>query len=425
MKPKILLLSDDIRSVSGVGRISKDIILNTVSEFDWVQISARLSQPDAGHIIDVSESVKSITGIQDANVKLYSNSGYGDEMTLNRVMELESPDVILHITDPRYWSWLYAMDRKIRTHIPICYYHVWDNDPAPKFNEGAYKSCDWIGCISNLTYRIVNEVDTDREDWQTEYIPHGVCPNTYFPMKHTDLENFKNAVCNDKAYDFIILSNNVNISRKQLPSIVSAYSKFGDKLKPQDAERILLLLHTDPTFQTGTDLRTLADAICPKYDVAFSTTILDDVNLNSLYNIADITINTASNEGFGLSTLESMMAGTPVIVSKTGGLVDQTILSSGDTGRWCSVIEPNNRNLTGSQQVPYIYADLCSEVDIATAMKYWYDMDGEERTSRGISGREYAQENLNVKLMCDRVANGIKTTIDNFVPHERISLIKI
>ena len=115
MKPKILLLSDDIRSVSGVARISKDLILNTVDRFDWVQISAKLSKVDTGQIIDVSESVSSITGIKDANVKLYSNAGYGDEMVLNRVLEMESPVAILHITDPRYWSWLYAMERQIRT----------------------------------------------------------------------------------------------------------------------------------------------------------------------------------------------------------------------------------------------------------------------------------------------------------------------
>lgn len=425
MKPKILLLSDDIRSVSGVARISKDLILNTVDRFDWVQISAKLSKVDTGQIIDVSESVSSITGIKDANVKLYSNAGYGDEMVLNRVLEMESPVAILHITDPRYWSWLYAMERQIRTQIPICYYHVWDNDPAPRFNTGAYKSCDWIGCISKLTYNLVKEVDVERESWQTEYIPHGSCPNTFFPMKSEDLTKFKQTVCNEKQYDFIILSNNVNIPRKQLPSIISAYSTFGDQLDKDASNRILLLFHTDPSFQGGADLRTLADALCPSYDIAFSNVILNDMNLNSMYNIADVTINVASNEGFGLSTLESMFTGTPIIVSKTGGLVDQTTTQSGETGEWCSVVKPKTRNLTGSQPVPYIYSDLCDEKDIVSAMKYWYDMSPSDRITKGILGREYAQENLNTKLMCTRIADGLSCTIENFKPQPRISLIEI
>jgi len=39
--------------------------------------------------------------------------------------------------------------------------------------------------------------------------------------------------------------------------------------------------------------------------------------------MADVTINVASNEGFGLATAESVMAGTPIIVTVTGGLQDQ------------------------------------------------------------------------------------------------------
>ena len=35
--------------------------------------------------------------------------------------------------------------------------------------------------------------------------------------------------------------------------------------------------------------------------------------------IADFTINIAHSEGFGLSTLESMMTGTPIIAPMTGG----------------------------------------------------------------------------------------------------------
>ena len=41
-----------------------------------------------------------------------------------------------------------------------------------------------------------------------------------------------------------------------------------------------------------------------------------------LYNIADVTINMASNEGFGLGTCESLMCGTPISVNVTGGLQD-------------------------------------------------------------------------------------------------------
>ena len=50
---------------------------------------------------------------------------------------------------------------------------------------------------------------------------------------------------------------------------------------------------------------------------------LDENDMNMLYNISDVTINIASNEGFGLGTAESLMAGTPIVVNVTGGLQDQ------------------------------------------------------------------------------------------------------
>ena len=38
-----------------------------------------------------------------------------------------------------------------------------------------------------------------------------------------------------------------------------------------------------------------------------------------MYNLADVTMNMASNEGFGLGTCESLMCGTPISVTVTGG----------------------------------------------------------------------------------------------------------
>ena len=43
-------------------------------------------------------------------------------------------------------------------------------------------------------------------------------------------------------------------------------------------------------------------------------------DMNLMYNMADVTVGISSNEGFGLSTAESLMAGTPIIVNVTGGL---------------------------------------------------------------------------------------------------------
>ena len=61
---------------------------------------------------------------------------------------------------PRFYEWLWDMDSEIRA-VPMIYYHVWDNFPAPVFNKGFYESNDLIVSISKVTHKIVSEV-TDK-----------------------------------------------------------------------------------------------------------------------------------------------------------------------------------------------------------------------------------------------------------------------
>ena len=37
-KKKIILLSDDLRMSSGVGTMSREIVMGTIKEYDWVQV---------------------------------------------------------------------------------------------------------------------------------------------------------------------------------------------------------------------------------------------------------------------------------------------------------------------------------------------------------------------------------------------------
>ena len=121
LKKKILLLSDDLRMHSGVATVSKDIVFGTIHKYDWAQIGGAIKHPDSGKIMDMSEAIKNETGIEDASLKIYPVSGYGNPNLLREVMEIEKPDAILHYTDPRFWIWLYQMEHEIRQNIPILY----------------------------------------------------------------------------------------------------------------------------------------------------------------------------------------------------------------------------------------------------------------------------------------------------------------
>lgn len=454
-RKKILLLSDDLRMPSGVGVMSKEIVSGTAHRFNWVQLGAAVSHPEAGKILDASESLSKEVGIPDASLRIYPNSGYGDANTLRNLMMIERPDAILHFTDPRYWIWLYQMEHEVREHIPIMFYHVWDDLPYPKYNEPYYRSCDFIACISRQTYNIVRQVwkKTPPESWQVKYIPHGINHNHFF--KHTNENDIKralelrNKMFEGEEVDFVVLYNNRNIRRKMTGDVILAYQQFFNKLTPEEQKRTRLLMHTQPVDDNGTDLIRLIQDVAPEIRVAFSTNRVDTTTMNDIYNNVDVVINIASNEGFGLGTLEAMMAEKMIIVNVTGGLQDQCGFKDEtgqylhedvhyhekwgsnhdgkykDHGEWVVPVFPNNRALIGSPPTPYIFDDRCSWEDAADAIMKVYRMSPDERARRGKLGRDYAiQQGFNAETMCQSFIEGIETTLKSWKPRKRFELIK-
>lgn len=153
-KKKILLLSDDLRMNSGVSTMSRELVMGTLHHYDWVQIAGALNHPDQGKFFNISEEVQKQTKVQDAYLVLYPTAGYGNEDLLYSVIAKQNPDAILHFTDPRYWTWLYAIERDIRKKIPLTYLNIWDDLPYPMWNRPFYESCDALFSISKQTYNI-------------------------------------------------------------------------------------------------------------------------------------------------------------------------------------------------------------------------------------------------------------------------------
>lgn len=157
-KKKILLLSDDLRLHSGIATMSKQFVFGTLDRFDWAQLGAAQNHPDHGKIHDVSADAARESGVDDAYLKIYACTGYGNPQILRELIVHEKPDAILHFTDPRFWGWLYGMEHEIRQQIPIMYYNIWDCPPSPRWNLPFYSSCDLIMNISKQTHTLVDSV---------------------------------------------------------------------------------------------------------------------------------------------------------------------------------------------------------------------------------------------------------------------------
>jgi glycosyltransferase involved in cell wall biosynthesis len=156
-------------------------------------------------------------------------------------------------------------------------------------------------------------------------VPHGINSDVFRPLSSTEklVKDKKKQLFGDKQYDFVLFYNSRNVQRKKTSNAVLAFRAFCDNLTPEQAAKCVFVLHTEKVQDAGTDLPEVIKSLCPNYDVVFVENKISPEEMCAMYNIADATILTSSNEGFGLSIAESIMCGTPVIVNVTGGLQDQ------------------------------------------------------------------------------------------------------
>jgi glycosyltransferase involved in cell wall biosynthesis len=349
------------------------------------------------------------------------------------------------------------MEAEVRQNVPIFFYHIWDDLPDPKYNRDYYESCDWLGCISKQTYGIVKRVGDissptikSLEDWQVTYVPHGINADTFKPTQVP--AEFKKELLGDKDYKFVLFWMNRNIRRKQPSDVIWAFKRFVDGLSEEDRDKVCLLMHTAPIDQNGTDLFKVAETIAPNCDIKFSGSRVNQEQLNWIFNLVDCTINIAGNEGFGLTTAESVMAGTPIIVNVTGGLQDQCgfklngkYLTADDYvkigslhdwrewedkvthGEWVKPVFSKVQTLVGSVPTPYIIDDKVDIYEVADAIRYWYDTPLEERTKSALKGREefLGEMGLNNKNMCKTLVDGMEGAFENWKPKERYNVYKI
>lgn len=460
-KKKIILLSDDLRMNSGIATMSRELVLSTVHKYDWVQLAGAITHPEKGNVFDLSQSTNEMKKITDAYVKLYPVDGYGNENALFQVMAMEKPDALLHFTDPRFWGWLYALEKQIRCKMPLCFLTIWDDIPYPMYNRAFYESCDALFAISKQTMNInrwvleekncctINDVGPMNGKSLLQYVPHGIDQDIFMPIPETDkrLLEFKQRIFNGKDFKFTILYNSRNVQRKRTSNIVLAFRQFCDNLPKEEAAKCALILHTEIMQDAGTNLLAIKEALCPDYNIIFSPGKFSPQDMCLLYNVADVTVNASSNEGFGLSIAESLMCGTPVSATVTGGLQDQIgqvddegkpVVFSADFGSnnvgkykkcgpWAYPVWPAARIIQGSIPTPYIFDDLTRWEDFGESFMYWYLMGDKKRRACGQKGHEWVlgEGGLNSKNMGQQFINGMEYIFNHWTKPKTFGLYSI
>jgi len=450
-RKKIMLICDDIRVHSGVATVAKEIVIHTAQHFNWVNLGGAINHPEQGKRLDLSQSTNETTGLTDSSVIMYPVNDYGNPDILRQLIKIEQPDAIMLITDPRYFIWLFAMENEIRKSIPIAYLNIWDDYPAPMYNLPYYEACDLLMGISKQTVNINKLVLGDKvKNKIIRYVPHGLNSDLIKPLDKNDekLLEFKKHLFKGKQYDFALLFNSRNIRRKQIPDTLLAYRYFIDTLSIEQAKKCCLVLHTDRVFDHGTDLEAVIELILngDQYNVIFTDAKFDPYNMNLLYNSTDAQILLTSNEGWGLSLTEAILAGNPIIANVTGGMQDQMRFEFEDGtwidfdadfpsnhrgtikkhGEWAFPVYPSSRTMVGSPPTPYIWDDTCRPEDAAEQIKAIYNLTPEERKAKGLKGKEWAtseEAGFTSEHQGKRVIEAFDTLFNTWQPREKFELI--
>ena len=451
-RKKILLLTDDIRVHSGVAQIGRELVLNTAHHYDWCQIAGSIKHPDKGKISDISSDINKEAGIDDTYCKLYPVDGYGDENVLREILRIEKPDAIFLITDPRYFQWLFNMEEEIRVNTPIVYLNIWDDLPAPQYNEEFYDSCDALFGISKQTV-IINKIvlDDKANDKVIKYVPHGLDTKKFFPIteKDDEYEKFKTHITRGQDKDFILFFNSRNIRRKSIPDALAAWKLFIDTLSDEEKSRVQFTLHTDPVSDHGTDLPSVVEYLLGEDEetVVISSQKIPHQHMNYLYNMADGVILLSSAEGWGLALTESLLTGTPFIANVTGGMQDQMrfVDEKGDWytnskeipsnqfgtykehGEWVLPVFPKAMGLVGSPVTPYIWDSRCDFRDARDKIIELYKMSKEKRQKIGNAGRKWAigdEAGFTAEKMGKKFIDGVDELFSTWKPRKKFTFSK-
>lgn len=433
-KKRVLWLSDHPLVPSGVGIQAKYVIesLLKTGRYQFHCFGGAIKHPD----YTLQQIAPEIFG--ERNWTIQPVDGHGNKELMRQAIRDYKPDAVVIFTDPRFFNWVFEMEDEIRASAPLLYWHVWDNDPTPEFNRPIYEACDFILALSLKTYGILQDLKFDPERFA--YVPHAEPNDMFFPLDERAIIEARKAHFGPFAdREFIVFWNNRNARRKMPGDVIDSFKRLCNRV---GQDRCALMMHTSPTDPEGQNLHDLVKKFDIENAFMLSSSRIPPDQMNLLYNCSDVTIQLANNEGFGLSSLESLFAGTPICVNMTGGLqfqvgdwwcdlkdfTDQNKLTRIARDRksthrwWGEPIYPAARNCVGSQQCSYIYDDRVNDDDVAKALERMFKLGRKRRRELGAEAATWARDMFSMDALRDSWDSIITKTIEKYSSAGRSAL---
>ncbi len=242
----------------------------------------------------------------------------------------------------------------------------------------------------------------------TDYLQHGFNPMIHYPFPKELARRYYNV----KSDDIIILNLNRNQPRKRWDVCLQAFAEIVAKHHDKPI-KLLIATSVDgawnlfEVFERELKKRSMTLEDGMKHMIVIDNPQqLTDEDINILYNLADIGINTCDGEGFGLCNFQQAGIGIPQVVPYVGGFRDFFNEEN------AMIIKPvvnlyidNSRDGVGGE------SEVCSYKDFVDALDT-YIMNPDILRKHGDNARKHILEHYKWSDLGERLYNVIRKVVD-------------
>jgi glycosyltransferase involved in cell wall biosynthesis len=379
----VLWLSDG-GSTTGFGRVTHEVGERLVRDYGH-EI----------HVLATNHEGDDFRSVLDPEQKtplwLYRPNAVKDDDTYGRFRIIEmlgkvAPEVVVFLNDPQLiirtlFNNPADPQRYLLQFAPLLFYLPCDGYNLPK---------EWTELLPQIG-KVVTMANFGKAQYQgATTVYHGVDPERFWPVEEKPITVSNGQVLRSKrdckrAFDldpdgFLILRVDSNSGRKDYASLINALAPVVKRHSD-----IQVWLHCDPFLGTASTnipvvIGRYGEELVERFRFpeAYSTSIgWPDVDLNALYNAADLFVSTSRGEGFGLTLAEAAMTGLPIIAQNVSSIPEVV-------GPGAKLLEPDRFLTVPSGE------DVClSDVEaFSNAVEELYQSAGARR-SLGEAGRKH------------------------------------
>lgn len=368
-KVRFCLVSTHIQQFTGYSKVSYEIV-NHFSKVPGIQLHhfgfQRINMPDTAH----RTYPEGVIHYDAAAAEEPKEKGFGFNVFRKYIEDIKPHIVLIYNDIGVIYNFVSQLQGIQKNFLLSIYYDQVYEYTKPTFIQFINQAIDKVFFFTEYWKQNGLKQGITKSNG---VILHGINDQMFHPLE-PEVRDMRREMLGFKDDDFVILNINRNTTRKRYDLLVCAFAEF---VKRHNAG--YLLISTNPDESQGgwnfleiyqEELRRreiLTKENFERIKVIQNHMRHSDQSINMLYNVADVGINTADGEGYGLCNFEHAAVGKPQIVGCLGGFKE--FFNKHNSYMVEPVMDyymPGGRNELGGR------AQICHPNDIADGMTFYY-----------------------------------------------------